>query len=343
MEEDNTQKNKHVFNIEAAPSHLFNNLAMDHKWLYFIHNSESKPRIISINKSYLDVNNNDENKKICSLPLSVNETNEMLIAKVITFNDNISYIAVGLYGGFKLWSRDGSRLLFQIPAKTQQTKPYAFLSITEYQMNSNEQHGKYDSILCGDNYGQLFLVSGQLSKWKSKLIYNNNNTMGITSIAATTNGQYVGLTFDKNSIALITINNTEMKNNVPIKENALALTSGIVTSNTNENNQYFCCGFINGEIKVYDFITNTALFCIHSNLRIINALTTYKNNIFSVGDDGSLNVWSVDFDSMEFALKCNEVYDDRMLVGIVYDETSKRIFSTAYDFNELICLTNIDL
>ena len=105
MEEDDRQKNKHMFNIEAVPSHLFNNLAMDHKWLYFIHNSESKPRIISINKSYLDVNNKDENKKICSPPLSVNETNEMLIAKMINFNDNVSYIAVGLYGGFKLWSR----------------------------------------------------------------------------------------------------------------------------------------------------------------------------------------------------------------------------------------------
>ena len=343
MKEDDTQKNKHVFYTEDTPSHLFNNLAADNKSIYFIHNSQSKPRIVSIYKSNIDTINNDSNKKISSLPLSINETNEMLIAKVVSFKDNNSYIAIGLYGGFKLWLRDGSRLLFQIPAKTQQTKPYAFLSICEYQMNSNEQDSKYDSLLCGDNYGQLFLVSGQLSKWKSKLIYNNNNTMGISSISATSNGKYVGLTFDKYSIALLTINNTELKNSVIIKENALSLTSKILTSNTNENNQYFCCGFINGEIKVYDFITNTALFCIHSHLRIINAITTYKNNIFSVGDDGSLNVWSVDFESMEFALKCNEVFEDRMLVGIVYDEENKQIFTNAYDFNEIICITNIDL
>ena len=201
----------------------------------------------------------------------------MLIAKVITFNDNVSYIAVGLYGGFKLWSRDGSRLLFQIPAKTQQTKPYAFLSITEYQMNSNEQNGKYDSILCGDNYGQLFLVSGQLSKWKSKLIYNNNNTMGITSIAATTNGQYVGLTFDKNSIALITINNTEMKNNVTIKENALALTSGIVTSNINERPSINCSAAFSSNLFHSLFLTK---FIISSNFctSLKNSYTSFNLN-----------------------------------------------------------------
>ena len=36
-------------------------------------------------------------------------------------------------------------------------------------------------------------------------------------------------------------------------------------------------------------------------------------------------------------------FEDRMLVGIVYDEENKQIFTNAYDFNEIICITNIDL
>ena len=334
MKEDSSQAVTHVFYTEITPSHLFNNLVADHKFIYYIHNSESKPRIISIFKPNIDITKYDPNKKISSPHLYLNETNEMLVVRVIALHD-ISYIAVGLYGGFKLWSRDGSRLLFQIPAKTQDDKPYAFLAI--------EQYNKDDSLLCGDNYGQLFLVSGKLSNWKSKSIYNNNNTMGITSIAPTTNGRYIGLTFNKNSIALLTMNHTDVENSVTIKVDALSLTSKIVTSNTSEHNQYFCCGFINGEIKVYDFTTSTALFSINSHLRTINAIATYKHHIVSVGDDGSVNVWSVDFDSMKFALKCNEVFEDRMLVGVVYDEANKRILTNAYDFNEIICLTNIDL
>lgn len=120
------------YRIDCAPSYLTNNLTQSEDYLFFIHNSESQPRIMKINKEIFN-SSSSGNVSI----FTTNETSEMLFCKCIKLN-NINYLAVGLYGGFKLWSIDGARLLFQIPAKNKiEGKIYAFVSICEFKMDVN--------------------------------------------------------------------------------------------------------------------------------------------------------------------------------------------------------------
>ena len=90
------------YNLECSPSYIINNLSQSKDSLYFIHNSQSFPRVLVINKSSLnDKNNPTKNISI----LNSSEKNEMLFIKSL-YIKNEEYIAVGLYNGFKLWNKN---------------------------------------------------------------------------------------------------------------------------------------------------------------------------------------------------------------------------------------------
>ena len=125
-------KNISIYNIECSPSYIINNLSISKDSLYFIHNSQSFPRVIVIKKDSLK----KEEKNNSISVLNSSEKNEMLFIKSITLKD-AEYIAVGLYNGFKLWNKEGNRLLFQISnPNTNQNKIYAFTCCSEFLINS---------------------------------------------------------------------------------------------------------------------------------------------------------------------------------------------------------------
>ena len=105
---DTNDKKITIHKIDCSPSYIINNLSISKDNLYFIHNSQSLPRILVINKKLLKEDNNK-----CATVLNSSETNEMLFVKSIIIK-NVEYIAIGLYNGFKLWNNEGNRLLFQI-------------------------------------------------------------------------------------------------------------------------------------------------------------------------------------------------------------------------------------
>ena len=177
MESDSNNVN--IYNIECSPSYIINNLSISKDSLYFIHNSQSFPRILVVNKKLL----RERNKNKCVSVLNSSEKNEMLFAKSITLKD-AEYIAVGLYNGFKLWNKEGNRLLFQISNPTSnKNKIYAFTSCSEFLINpENKNENIADCILSVDNYGQLHIIYGSKSNWKSSKLFTTQNAEQILSI-----------------------------------------------------------------------------------------------------------------------------------------------------------------
>ena len=100
----------------------------------------------------------------------------MLLVKSIIIKEE-EYIAVGLYNGFKLWNKEGNRLLYQISnPNTDKKKIYAFICCSDFVLDkTNKSLIGADSIISGDNYGNLFLIFGSKSNWKSTKIFSVTN------------------------------------------------------------------------------------------------------------------------------------------------------------------------
>ena len=328
-------ENIDIFKVDCTPSFIPNNLCNNSNSLFYIHNSEAMPRIMVVDKKYFD----DINQKQQYLVnFNSSEKNEMLFAKVININ-NTYYIANGLYGGFKLWSIDGKRIFFQIPAKNKiEGRIYAFTSICEFRIDNMKN--EFDCFLCGDNYGQLFIVSGEKFKWKNKHIYGSNSNETILSISSYLDFNCVGVCIDNGNVLILKV---EKDKSEKLKEfnNAknMSLVSSIIK---NYNNDYYLgCGFVNGEIKIYNMIKLTLSYTINSHLRGINSIIGVNSCFISAGEDGAINVWKVDNDKIE--LKNNLVFEDKILVGITYDEEQKCIYANAYDYQEIIRISNLNL
>ena len=121
---DKNKPNIIIYNLECSPSYIINNLSQSKDSIYYIHNSQSFPRVLVINKKILREKNTPNPKFITVLNSS--EKNEMLFVRSIIIKDN-EYIAIGLYNGFKLWNKEGNRLLYQISNPNTNKKKFMLL------------------------------------------------------------------------------------------------------------------------------------------------------------------------------------------------------------------------
>ena len=238
-----------IYNIECSPSYIINNLSISKENLYFIHNSQSFPRVLIVKKDLLKKNENNKSVSV----LNSSEKNEMLFIKSITFKD-AEYIAVGLYNGFKLWNKEGNRLLYQISNPSlNKNKIYAFTSCSEFLINSeNKNQNLPDSIISADNYGQLHLIYGTKSNWKSCKIYTTPNTESILSIGTNIEINDIGITLDNGDIVIL--KNEEGNCNLVKKiggdsKQSIGVNS-VIFSKKDKSEFFLGCGFINGEIKI---------------------------------------------------------------------------------------------
>ena len=334
-----TQEKINIYSIECSPSYLINNLSISKDNLYFIHNSQSFPRILIVNKKLLK---EDKNKSVSVLNSS--EKNEMLFVKSITLK-NTEYIAVCLYNGFKLWNKEGNRLLFQISnPNTNKNKIYAFICCSEFLINSeNINQSTPDSILSADNYGQLYLIYGSKSNWKNTKLFTTQNNESILSIGENIEINVIGITLDNGDIIILKFEKGNANLVTKIKgDNQNIAINSVIFSIKNSREFFLGCGFINGQIKIISLKDYNLKFSINSNLRSIGPMIVKDNcEIITGSEDGQITIWGYDEKSDQIILKKNVLFEDKIIVGLGYDKENKNLYISCYDFPEIICISDI--
>ena len=340
---DKNKQNIIIYNLECSPSYIINNLSQSKDSIYYIHNSQSFPRVLVINKKILKENNTHNPKNITVLNSS--EKNEMLFVRSIIIKDN-EYIAIGLYNGFKLWNKEGNRLLYQISnPNTNKKKIYAFISCAEFVL---DKKNKYiigaDSIISGDNYGNLFLIYGAKSSWKSNKIYTCTNSETILSIGTHKERDELGITLDSGDVLILSMEKGVCELIRKFEENGKQLISvnSVVFSKKDKSEFFLGCGFINGEIRIYSLKDYVWKFSINSNLRSIGPMVVKDDSEIIVGsDDGQINIWKYVDESDKIILDKNLIFEDKMIVGLAYDSNDKILYVNSYDYPEIMAVTDI--
>ncbi len=285
----------------------------------------------------------------------------MLRIKVVDLNGTL-VSAVGLFGGLKIYSYEGSRLFFNIPCKIKLSeKPYLFQAISEFYSfgnnvpSENPKNKGYPchGILCADSYGEIFLITGSNFNYKARLLYNNigitatdiicDYKTGIFSCAFETGEIYVMKIRDENSVDnLIKFDSI---NNLP----CLSLANLYV-----KKYNYLAAAYLNGEIKVYINRYSSLsysetgfdlLYCIHSNLRMINSLTSYNNYLASCADDCFINIWKIS-DNGEVSIIGNYEISDKMPLAAEFVPNANGkidLIATCFDNPSLTLIENMTL
>ena len=336
---ESTQEKINIYSIECSPSYLINNLSISKDNLYFIHNSQSFPRILIVNKKLLK-----ENKNKSVSVLNSSEKNEMLFVKSISLKDT-EYIAVGLYNGFKLWNKDGNRLLFQISnPNTNKNKIYAFTCCSEFLIYSeNINQNTPDSILSADNYGQLYLIYGSKSNWKNIKLFSTQNNESILSIGSNIEINDIGISLDNGDIIILKIEKVHCNLVKKIEGDKQNIAINLIIFPVKNKSEFFLgCGFINGEIKIISLKDYNIKFSINSNLRSIGPMFVKDNcDIITGSEDGQIIIWGYDENKDKIILKKNVLFEDKIIVGLGYDKENKNLYISCYDFPEIICISDI--
>ena len=58
-------------------------------------------------------------------------------------------------------------------------------------------------------------------------------------------------------------------------------------------------------------------------------------------DDGQINIWKYVDENNKIILKKNLVFEDKMLVGLAYDNDEKILYVNSYDYPEIMAVTDI--
>ena len=340
--DDHKKTNTISYNLECSPSYIINNLSQSKHSLYFIHNSQSFPRILVINKKLL------KEKSTSSKSMSVlnsSEKNEMLFVKAVLIKE-VDYIAVGLYNGFKLWNNEGNRLLYQISnSNNNKNKIYAFICCGEYVYEKKNSYKlSSDSIIAGDNYGNLFLIFGSKSNWKSAKIFSSNNSEGILSIGTHNEINNFGISLDNGNVLIMKLEKGKCEILQKFEENGknIIAVNSVVFSKEDKREFFLGCGFINGEIRIYSLKDYKWKFSINSNLRSIGPMIVKDKCEIIVGsDDGQINIWKYEDKDDKIILKNNLVFEDKMIVGMAYDNNDNILYIDSYDFPEIISISGL--
>ena len=335
--------NHKIYNIECSPSYIINNLSQSKDSIYFIHNSQSFPRVLVINKKLLKEKNTN-NK--CMSVLNSSEKNEMIFVKSILIKE-VEYIAVGLYNGFKLWNKDGNRLLHQISYSNntnKKNKIYAFICCAQYLFERNDFQSSPDSIISGDNYGNLFLIFGSKSNWKNAKIFSSENSETILSIATNIEIEEFGISLDNGNVLIMKIKKGKCDLIKKFEENGknIIAVNSVIFSKEDKGEFFLGCGFINGEIRIYSLKDYNWKFSINSNLRSIGPMIVRNSCEIIVGsDDGQINIWKYDNKKNSIILKNNLLFEDKMIVGLAYDNEENILYANSYDYPEIIAISDI--
>ena len=101
-------------------------------------------------------------------------------------------------------------------------------------------------------------------------------------------------------------------------------------------------GYITGEIKIISVNDYDIKFTINSNLRSVGPMIVIKDNEIVTGsDDGQLTIWKYDEEKNKIVLRKNMVFEDKMIVGLAYNEENQKLFVNSFDCPDIIIVHDI--
>lgn len=339
MNNTNSSKKYSSIQINCSASHIVNNLQITPNSLMFIHNSESYPRLVNIQNQYFSEIKDHFINYIPKLTKKNQNLQEIVTFKVLFLNNNNYYIGVGYYNTFKLFSLEGDKLLFQlVPTHFNNVKIYAVTSITEFSRKSTEF---FDCILICDNYGDIFLINNDDSNWKKIQLTNEtqNESEGIICCNTYKGYKYLGVCYESSKISLYNYENEKLQLS---KNFNFKLPSLCCSMMKIKNEIYFVCGLMNGEIKIINCLSYNIVLSINSHIREITSMITVNNSIFTGSNDTTLNGFRINEDTLEVSKIINMEFEDKLIVGIVYNKIKKCIYVAVYDTPELYIINDIN-
>ena len=323
----NKLKDVSYFTTECSPSHIFQNMSSSANEIYYIHNSEIQPRIIVIDKNlFVSKNTNEYSKFINKLNGSESLQISCLFYSII---EQTEIIAVGLYGGFKIWSRDGNRLLFQLTDNSFSDKTYSISALCARTI-SNKNY-----LIFGDSKGQIFQCHGVETNWTYDKIFTNKNNYTVTSLCSNNKTGFIAAGFENGSISIFDYTNKQINILIDFDNEynfpCLAL-------NAPSNTDYCIAGYLNGEIRIYSFTKLALLSSIQSHIRGVNAICSNSSGslIASLGDDCYVNILS--YDGI-IKLKKSINLENKLPVGAQF-LTNNNLTVCCYDCPELVLIEN---
>ena len=336
METPDTKKLKFV-NTECSPSYLFNNLSETNDKIYYIHNSEIQPRVIVIDKKLFS--NEDNLKKLPEFITKLNgsETLQYSCIKKVEVNDK-QLIAVGLLGGFKIWSSDGSKLLFQATnSNLINNKTYSVFSITERNSISlNNNTYKFNSVVFGDSHG--LITQCKLNETFSAVpLYRHKKDLTVTALTSNLESGVLVSGYDNGQIIILDGENEKTITELCILDNEYNLP---VVSLASINSQ-FISSYLNGELRIFSYLTLQIQIIFQAHLKSINSLSVYSNYLISSGDDSIVNVFKLE--NEKFELVKNIAIPDKTPVGAIITniENKPTLISCHFDNPVLAVLDKV--
>jgi len=280
--------------------------------------------------------------------------------KVIDLNGTL-VSAVGLYGGLKIYSYEGSRLFFNIPCKIKLSeKPYLFQAISEYfnfgnnipSENPKIKGCPCHGILCADSYGEIFLITGSNFNYKARLLYHNVGITATDIICDYITGIF-SCAFETGEIFVLKIKDESNVDNIIKFDNIDNMPCLSLSNLYTKKYNYLAAAFLNGEIKVYinrfsSLSSETGfdiIFSIFSNLRVINSLTSYNNYLAACSDDCFINIWKIN-ENDEISIVGNYEISDKMPLAAEFIQNSNGkidLIATCFDTPSLTLIENLIL
>lgn len=301
---ENTSDQISFINTECSPSFIFNNMMVSENNIYYVHNSEIQPRVIVIDKKLVNKDVPTDSLSKFVTKLNGSETLQITSVCLLDINDTI-LIGVGLNGGFKLWSADGNRLLFQITNGLLHQKPYSI-----YAISKKFNKGLKNSILIGDSSGCINHLEGSESTWFNTRIFQDKQNKTVTALCSDASSGIFAMAFDNGDINVADLVNS----NITILEtfvNELELPCTSMCSIPQES--AFGCAILNGELRIYSFSKLSLITIFQSHGRVINSLSILGNYLVTAGDDCYTNVLQYEKEKLKLIRSVNSPH--KMVVG----------------------------
>ena len=291
MVETSDSKRLKYINTECSPSYNFNNLTESKDKIYYIHNSEVQPRIIVIDKKLFSIEIKQDKLSEYITKLNGNETLQFACLKKVEIN-SIEMIAVGLYGGFKIWSLDGNQLIYQvINEKILNFKPFSVNAVTERRSKSTAK--TWNKVVYGDSHGTLIQISFESSSLSTQKLYQHKKELPVTALTTYFTSGLIVVGFSNGQ--LIILDGESEKDCCVLQDFLNEYELPIVSLVTVLKENCFVSGYLNGEIRIYSYLTLTPVYYFQAHLKSINSLSVFENEngskIISTGEDGYVNVY----------------------------------------------------
>ena len=326
--------NKHTLTItqlQTEPSYIINNISITDNYLFYIHNNNIQPRIISFSLS--------SHKQI---PNNIYEQQD--IFSLLSFKTTKSvYICLGLSNVFKIYSFPECKLIYQFQANNNnETNTICFNALTYYIKSIKNRSTA--SIFVGDSQGSIVLVYGEELYWRNKEICIQSPPIGISSLCVEEFNLVICVGFVNGVIEFMKLNDTNVKAINSYNNDVVVIS--MKTMCVDHIKHVIITGDVIGCIKVYDVVSTTqpnnevnvnCVFNICSHLRLVTMVNVLDNKILSCGEDGVVVVW-------EFQLNNNELvvnyYDDirihnNILVGVGVSSLNNKVYTIGYDYKLL--------